>query len=101
MTVEELQAACRARGMRAYGVSEQRLRSQLSQWLDLSLNERVPPSLLLLSRALYLPENLPTSDQLKATISRLPDAVVRLLAFPLSLRKRDDHKPYRDGAIVG
>ena len=39
---------------------------------------QVPPSLLLLSRALYLPDTLPTSDQLKVTISRLPDAVVRV-----------------------
>lgn len=63
--------------MRAYGVSEQRLRSQLSQWLDLSLNERVPPSLLLLSRALMLPETIPTSDKLKATISALPETIVK------------------------
>lgn len=62
--------------MRAYGVSEERLRAQLAQWLDLSLNERVPPSLLLLSRALMLPEMIPTHDKLKATISALPDTVV-------------------------
>lgn len=76
LTASELQQACRARGMRAYGLSEQRLRSQLEQWLDLSLNEKVPPSLLLLSRALLLPETVPASDQLKATISSLPDTVV-------------------------
>lgn len=76
LNASELQQACRARGMRAYGMSEQRLRSQLEQWLDLSLNEKVPPSLLLLSRALLLPETVPTSDQLKATISSLPDTVI-------------------------
>ncbi|KAK3930723.1 Mitochondrial proton/calcium exchanger protein [Frankliniella fusca] len=76
LNASELQQACRARGMRAYGLSEQRLRSQLEQWLDLSLNEKVPPSLLLLSRALLLPETVPTSDQLKATISSLPDTVI-------------------------
>lgn len=63
--------------MRAYGVSEQRLRAQLNQWLDLSLNEKVPPSLLLLSRALMLPETIPTSDKLKATISALPETIVK------------------------
>lgn len=73
LTVLELQAACRARGMRALGMPEARLRLQLQQWLELSLNEKIPPSLLLLSRALYLPENLPTTDQLKATLSSLPD----------------------------
>lgn len=67
----------RTRGMRAYGVSEYRLRSQLNQWLDLSLNEKVPPSLLLLSRALMLPETIPTSDKLKATISALPETIVK------------------------
>lgn len=62
--------------MRAYGMPESRLREQLSQWLDLSLNQKVPPSLLLLSRALMVPETIPMSDKLKATISALPDAVV-------------------------
>ncbi|XP_035206770.1 mitochondrial proton/calcium exchanger protein-like [Stegodyphus dumicola] len=73
LTVSEAQAACRARGMRALGIPEDRLRSQLQQWLELSLNEQIPPSLLLLSRALYLPENLPAPDQLKATLSSLPE----------------------------
>lgn len=77
LTLGEVQQACRARGMRAYGVSEERLRSQLNQWLVLSLNEKVPPSLLLLSRALMLPETIPTSDKLKATISSLPETIVK------------------------
>lgn len=75
LTSAELQQACRARGMRAYGMSEDALRNQLAQWLELSLEKKVPPSLLLLSRALFLPETISTSDQLKATISVLPDAV--------------------------
>ncbi|XP_024936306.1 mitochondrial proton/calcium exchanger protein isoform X2 [Cephus cinctus] len=76
LTRAELQQACRARGMRAYGMPENKLRDQLSQWLDLSLNKKVPPSLLLLSRALMVSETIPMSDKLKATISALPDAVV-------------------------
>ncbi|XP_063231790.1 mitochondrial proton/calcium exchanger protein [Bacillus rossius redtenbacheri] len=76
LTPWELQQACRARGMRAYGVSEAGLRAQLAQWLDLSLNRKVPPSLLLLSRALLLPDTVPASDQLKATLSVLPDTLV-------------------------
>lgn len=75
LTVPELQAACRARGMRALGISEDRLRFDLSQWLELSLNEKIPPSLLLLSRVLYLPENIAPADQLKATIQALPQQV--------------------------
>ncbi|KAJ7397353.1 LETM1 domain-containing protein LETM2, mitochondrial [Pitangus sulphuratus] len=54
LSVLELQSACRARGMRSLGISEEQLREQLGQWLDLHLKENVPPSLLLLSRALYL-----------------------------------------------
>lgn len=76
LTVTELQAACRARGMRALGLSAERLKAQLQQWLELSLDEQIPPSLLLLSRALYLPDNLPAPDQLKATLSTLPDTAV-------------------------
>ncbi|XP_014205667.1 mitochondrial proton/calcium exchanger protein [Copidosoma floridanum] len=76
LTRTELQQACRARGMRAYGMPEQRLREQLLQWLDLSLSKKVPPSLLLLSRALMVPDTIPMSDKLKATISALPDSVI-------------------------
>lgn len=76
LTRSELQQACRARAMRAYGLPEAKLREQLSQWLDLSLTKKVPQSLLLLSRALMVPDTIPMSDKLKATISALPETVV-------------------------
>ncbi|GAB6020247.1 hypothetical protein CHUAL_002965 [Chamberlinius hualienensis] len=75
LDTQELQAACKARGMRAYGVADLRMRSQLQQWLELSLNEKIPPSLLLLSRAMYISEQLPPADQLKVTLSALPESV--------------------------
>lgn len=75
LTQSELQAACRARGMKALGVSEERLKAQLSQWLDLSLTKKVPPSLLLLSQAFMLPDSTPTEEKLAATIQALPDVV--------------------------
>lgn len=75
LNLSELQSACRARGMRAYGMSEERLKAQLQEWIDLSLNEKVPPSLLLLSRALMLPENVEVSEKLKATLAALPETV--------------------------
>ncbi|XP_034995728.1 LETM1 domain-containing protein LETM2, mitochondrial isoform X2 [Zootoca vivipara] len=59
LSVSELQSACRARGMRSLGLTEEQLKEQLKQWLDLHLRENVPPSLLLLSRALYLTEVKP------------------------------------------
>lgn len=71
----ELQNACRSRGMRAYGMTEERLRSQLMEWIDLSLNAKVPPSLLLLSRALMVPEDVDVGEKLKATLAALPDTV--------------------------
>ncbi|XP_033253402.1 mitochondrial proton/calcium exchanger protein-like [Drosophila miranda] len=71
----ELQQACKARGMRAYGLTEERLRSQLQEWVDLSLNEKVPPSLLLLSRAMVISDEGNATDKLKETMRVLPDAV--------------------------
>uniref|UniRef100_A0A8B9P0L0 Leucine zipper and EF-hand containing transmembrane protein 2 n=1 Tax=Apteryx owenii TaxID=8824 RepID=A0A8B9P0L0_APTOW len=63
LSVSELQSACRARGMRSLGLSAEQLKEQLRQWLDLHLKENVPPSLLLLSRALYLIDIKPQSVQ--------------------------------------
>ena len=62
--------------MRALGVSVQRMKLQLQQWLDLHLEHKVPSSLLLLSRALYIPEQLSPEQQLQATISSLPETAV-------------------------
>lgn len=73
LMLSELQSACRSRGMRAYGVSEEKLKTQLAEWINLSLNERVPPSLLLLSRAMMLPEDVTTAEKLKASISSLSE----------------------------
>ncbi|XP_075400714.1 mitochondrial proton/calcium exchanger protein isoform X2 [Tenrec ecaudatus] len=77
LTVKELQAACRARGMRALGVTEDRLKGQLKQWLDLHLNQEIPTSLLILSRAMYLPDTLSPADQLKSTLQTLPEIVAK------------------------
>lgn len=77
LNVKELQAACRARGMRALGVTEDRLRGQLKQWLDLHLHHEIPTSLLILSRAMYLPDTLSPADQLKSTLQTLPEIVAK------------------------
>ena len=61
--------------MRALGLSEERLREQMRQWLELSLNDKVPPSLLLLSRALYLPEDLSFAMRFRQIINDLPDTL--------------------------
>uniref|UniRef100_A0A8C8YKL6 Letm1 RBD domain-containing protein n=1 Tax=Prolemur simus TaxID=1328070 RepID=A0A8C8YKL6_PROSS len=77
LSIRELQSACGARGMRALGVTEDRLRGQLKQWLDLHLYQEIPTSLLLLSRAMYLPDTLSPADQLKSTLKTLPEIVVK------------------------
>ncbi|XP_036429816.1 mitochondrial proton/calcium exchanger protein isoform X2 [Colossoma macropomum] len=77
LNVNELQAACRVRGMRALGVTEERLREQLKQWLELHLNQHIPTSLLLLSRAMFLPDTLSPADQLKTTLQTLPEIVAK------------------------
>ena len=40
--------------MRAYGLNKATLKHQLNQWLDLSVNQNVPISLLVISRALAI-----------------------------------------------
>ncbi|XP_003376019.1 secretin receptor [Trichinella spiralis] len=75
LSESELQTACRARGMRALGVPVSRLKAQLAKWLELSLNEKVPPSLLLLSSTLYIQEDVPFSVRLKTILSTLPSHI--------------------------
>ena len=41
MTVSELQTACQARGMRAVGISENKLKDQLLLWMNLHLDKQV------------------------------------------------------------
>jgi LETM1 and EF-hand domain-containing protein 1 len=45
----------------------------LKQWLELSLNDKVPPSLLLLTRALYLPEEFSFAQRLRTILNSLPE----------------------------
>ena len=89
LSVSELQQACKARGMRAYGMSNQALKSQLTNWLDLSLNEKVPPTLLLLSKALAIPETVDPADQLKQTIATLPETIVFIAIIHIALLNRN------------
>jgi LETM1 and EF-hand domain-containing protein 1 len=75
MTVGELQVACKERGMRALGITQEKLIKQLKQWIELSTNEKVPPSLLLLSRTLVLHSPSLPEKAIEASISALPEAV--------------------------
>ncbi|XP_027889785.1 LETM1 domain-containing protein LETM2, mitochondrial isoform X2 [Xiphophorus couchianus] len=88
MSVSELQAACRSRGMRSLGLTSDQLRQQLQQWLDLHLNENVPPSLLLLSRAMYLTDLQPKPPVIppvpKLEVEELRDKAPVVLDKPLT-----------------
>lgn len=48
---------------------------------------KVPPSLLLLSRALYLPENVSTTEQLQATIASLPESLAAQTSDAINHRR--------------
>lgn len=83
LTYDELRAACRSRGMRWDGESTTSMRSQLEDWLELSLAAALPSSLLILSRAFTIthqrledPEAAAVSD-LEATLASLPDEVLK------------------------
>ncbi|XP_078522436.1 LETM1 domain-containing protein LETM2, mitochondrial [Lissotriton helveticus] len=77
LSVSELQAVSRARGMRSLGLTEEQLREQIKQWLDLHLKENVPPSLLLLSRALYLTDVKPKPIQIPPIEVPKPEPAVQ------------------------
>ncbi|XP_026874065.2 LETM1 domain-containing protein LETM2, mitochondrial [Electrophorus electricus] len=90
MNAVELQAACRSRGMRSLGLTTDQLREQLQQWLDLHLNENIPPSLLLLSRAMYLTDLnpkapvIPPLPKMEKSIVSAPENEVSGSEKPLS-----------------
>ncbi|KAI2549685.1 leucine zipper and EF-hand containing transmembrane protein 2 [Homo sapiens] len=98
LSVSELQAACRARGMRSLGLTEEQLRQQLTEWQDLHLKENVPPSLLLLSRTFYLidvkpkPIEIPLSGEAPKT-----DILVELPTFTESKENMVDLAPQLKG----
>ena len=64
---EELRAACRRRGMRDFGLTKEGYKRNLQQWLDLSMNKKIPDSLLLLSRAMSMSEE-PTADDIAGAL---------------------------------
>jgi len=58
LTPHELQAACQSRGIPTSSTSPARLRSELSQWLDLHVARSIPSSLLILSRAFIFSDGI-------------------------------------------
>lgn len=83
LSVPELQHACQSRGIRTINVSEDHLRHELGQWIDLHLNRGLSGTLLILSKAFAFNRPLPGSAEgedgddivraLKDTLASLPD----------------------------
>ncbi|RKP26074.1 LETM1-like protein-domain-containing protein, partial [Syncephalis pseudoplumigaleata] len=78
LTPQELVHACSSRGLRTVGVPESHLRTALSQWLDLHLEQQLPSTLLVLTYAFSLLAPVPSSapEALQATLSSLPHELV-------------------------
>ncbi|CAN0324783.1 unnamed protein product, partial [Discosporangium mesarthrocarpum] len=75
LTKQELQEACRERGMRDAGLTKQGYKRQLNQWIDLSTKKSVPISLLIMSRAFTLAAPDP-AKALAQSMSAMDEGVV-------------------------
>eukprot|EP00474_Spongospora_subterranea_P009342 CRZ09800.1 hypothetical protein [Spongospora subterranea] len=78
LNLPELRSAVQHRGMRALGVDEIILKSQLQSWLDLSSNKSIPPLLLILSRVFTLnqTENPAAMEAIKSTLAQFDEKIV-------------------------
>lgn len=76
LTKMELREACQERGMRSTGLSKEAYKRSLQQWLDLSVDQNVPISLLIMSRTFFLQEEITpdSSDETKG-VAGLADAI--------------------------
>ncbi|GAA6059412.1 hypothetical protein JCM10212_003644 [Sporobolomyces blumeae] len=85
LSPSELQSAAQSRGIRTIGVSEEHLRSELAQWIDLHLHNQLSGTLLILSKAFAFNRGLGVKPEaegdeimksLKDTLASLPDNLV-------------------------
>jgi len=76
LTLSELQQACHARGLKATSRSKQFLKERLREWLDLSLNQNLPGSILILANAFKITGGTLTKDALRDAMYHLPDSLV-------------------------
>ncbi|EAL68408.1 hypothetical protein DDB_G0278471 [Dictyostelium discoideum AX4] len=76
LTLEELVDAAITRGFKVEGYNRKFIEGQLDQWLDLSLNKSLPPSILILSRAFTLSPGVTTNEALEDTLEHIPQDVL-------------------------
>ena len=84
MNSDELRSACHARGMRGIGLTRDGYRRNLSQWIDLSLNKKVPETLLIMSRALSISEQ-PSTEDIRAALTSMSDDAIGEVALDVGL----------------
>lgn len=78
LTKMELREACQERGMRSTGLSKEAYKKSLQQWLDLSVHNGVPISLLIMSRTFFLQEEIArpdAGDEAAKSVASLADAI--------------------------
>ncbi|KAF2070089.1 hypothetical protein CYY_008598 [Polysphondylium violaceum] len=83
LTLEELVDAAIVRGFKVEGYNRKFIEGQLDQWLDLSLNKSLPPSILILSRAFILSPNLSAPEALEDTLEHIPQQILKEVAKEL------------------
>ncbi len=83
MSKLELVSACQSRGIQTANLSEDRLRQELQQWIDLHVRNRISGTLLVLSKAFNYVAAGNNDDNaqshlrsLELTLSSLPDNLV-------------------------
>lgn len=82
LTIDELRAACLARGIRTVGVSEAKMKQELSQWLELHVKRQIPAIMLILSRVFSIIQEESAVTNAEA-LSRGPEAALQAAIMSL------------------
>jgi hypothetical protein len=78
LTTQELRIAAQERGMRSAGLTKLGYERNLEQWIDLSINQNIPVSLLIFSRIFTISEKRPgAAESIAKAISSLDDVAVQ------------------------
>jgi len=73
LTHEELVEACKERGMRFYGISDDEMRQEMSVWLEMSSHRDIPPALLLWARSITMTHSsIPIKDKPEEEVAEGP-----------------------------
>jgi len=76
LTIMELRDALSYRGMRSTGHTKRRYKHELKSWLDISVNKGVPTSLLLLSRAFNITQEMSDEEAMAHTLQGMSEKAI-------------------------